>query len=102
MHAVPILAGDVWHIALPGCDSGLLYGYRVSGPNQSKNNAPSAAGHKFDEVSAVLAATCWKAAAWQAGHPATTRPMLQQSCKNNTSNVQHMVVTCVQPRTHYY
>lgn len=43
-------AGDVWHIALPGCDSSLLYGYRVSGPNQ-KSNQPSAAGQKFDDVS---------------------------------------------------
>jgi pullulanase/glycogen debranching enzyme len=48
---VYVCAGDVWHIALPGCDSSLLYGYRVSGANQSKNNAPSAAGHKFDDVS---------------------------------------------------
>lgn len=46
-------AGDVWHIALPGCDSSLLYGYRVSGPNQ-KSNQPSAAGQKFDDVSSRL------------------------------------------------
>lgn len=46
-----VCAGDVWHIALPGCDGSLLYGYRLSGANQSKNNAPSAAGHKFDDVS---------------------------------------------------
>lgn len=42
--------GDVWHIALPGCDDTLLYGYRVLGPNQDKNKAPGAVGHKFDEV----------------------------------------------------
>jgi hypothetical protein len=40
----------VWHIALPQCDSSLLYAYRVMGENQDKNNAPSAVGHKFDEV----------------------------------------------------
>lgn len=42
--------GDIWHIALPSCDQNLLYGYRVSGPSQDKDNAPSAAGHKFDDV----------------------------------------------------
>jgi pullulanase/glycogen debranching enzyme len=50
-------AGDVWHIALPGCDPGLLYGYRVSGPNQDKAKtteaAAAAAGHKFDDVRLV-------------------------------------------------
>lgn len=44
--------GDVWHIALPGCDNSLLYGYRVTGPNQ-KSNQPSAVGHKFDDVSGL-------------------------------------------------
>lgn len=44
-------AGDVWHIALPGCDPSLLYGYRVSGANQAQNNSPASAGHKFDDVS---------------------------------------------------
>ncbi|KAF6257870.1 isoamylase [Scenedesmus sp. NREL 46B-D3] len=42
--------GDVWHIALPQCDCSLLYGYRVTGENQDTNKAPSAVGHKFDEV----------------------------------------------------
>jgi isoamylase len=42
--------GDIWHIALPSCDQNLLYGYRVSGPSQDKDNAPAAAGHKFDDV----------------------------------------------------
>jgi pullulanase/glycogen debranching enzyme len=49
-------AGDVWHIALPQCDSSLLYAYRVMGENQDKNNAPSAVGHKFDEVRGRAAA----------------------------------------------
>ncbi|KAF8057146.1 ISA1 [Scenedesmus sp. PABB004] len=45
--------GDVWHIALPGCDPTLLYGYRVSGPNQ-KSNQPGDAGHKFDDTQVIL------------------------------------------------
>eukprot|EP00878_Enallax_costatus_P009904 GHUV01010341.1.p1 GENE.GHUV01010341.1~~GHUV01010341.1.p1 ORF type:complete len:193 (+),score=39.75 GHUV01010341.1:244-822(+) len=42
--------GDVWHIALPGCDNSLLYGYRVLGPNQEDDKSAGAVGHKFDEV----------------------------------------------------
>lgn len=41
--------GDVWHIALPGCEPGMLYAYRVSGPNQ-KSNQSGDAGHKHDDV----------------------------------------------------
>eukprot|EP00879_Flechtneria_rotunda_P004985 GHRR01005261.1.p1 GENE.GHRR01005261.1~~GHRR01005261.1.p1 ORF type:complete len:888 (+),score=273.41 GHRR01005261.1:539-3202(+) len=46
--------GDVWHIALPGCDSVLLYGYRVSGPNQDQNKQPGTAGHKFDNTQVII------------------------------------------------
>uniref|UniRef100_A0A383V8Q1 Glycoside hydrolase family 13 N-terminal domain-containing protein n=1 Tax=Tetradesmus obliquus TaxID=3088 RepID=A0A383V8Q1_TETOB len=54
--------GDVWHIALPQCDTSLLYAYRVTGENQDKNNAPSAVGHKFDEVEHHKEVEAWKVA----------------------------------------
>jgi pullulanase/glycogen debranching enzyme len=56
-HLLVLCAGDVWHIALPQCDTSLLYAYRLTGENQDKNNAPSAVGHKFDEV--------WQQQQWQ-------------------------------------
>lgn len=46
--------GDVWHIALPGCDASLLYGYRVSGPSQETDKSEGAVGHKFDEVRRLI------------------------------------------------
>eukprot|EP00775_Hariotina_reticulata_P003086 gene3086-3365_t len=46
--------GDIWHIALPSCDQNLLYGYRVSGPSQDKDNSPAAAGHKFDDTQVII------------------------------------------------
>lgn len=48
--------GDVWHVALPRLDPRLLYGFRVSGPNQDKSRGAdgrhddAAAGHRCDEV----------------------------------------------------
>lgn len=40
--------GDVWHIRLPDLDPSLLYGYRVTGPNQKRMH--EWAGHRCDEV----------------------------------------------------
>eukprot|EP00887_Chlorella_sp_A99_P006221 scaffold3.g6221.t1 len=44
--------GDVWHIALPGLDPSLLYGYRVLGPSQARQ--PEAYGQAYDASRVVL------------------------------------------------
>lgn len=58
--------GDVWHAMLEIEDAELMYGYRMSGPNQEKaaggggddasssSSAPSAPGHRFDDSVVLL------------------------------------------------
>jgi hypothetical protein len=55
--------GDVWHIALPGLDPSLLYGYRVYGSNDEQHE--DSEGQRHDPVRAmhavVLAVVWWRA-----------------------------------------
>eukprot|EP00210_Caulerpa_lentillifera_P003264 g3115.t1 len=45
--------GDVWHIALPNIqEQNLLYGYKVTGPNQEDTEEQS--GHKYDDSSILV------------------------------------------------
>lgn len=52
--------GDVWHIALPGLDPSLLYGYRVYGSNDEQHE--DSEGQRHDPVRgmhAVVHAVVW-------------------------------------------